>query len=52
MPWAQACDLGALLHGFLLRFGALFDCSREVVSIEQARAAALAHGVARLMTGS
>ena len=39
LPWGEACDLGALLHGFLTRYGALFNCRRQAVSIEQARLA-------------
>ena len=36
LPWGEACDLGALLYGFLTRYGALFNCRRQAVSIEQA----------------
>ena len=31
--WSPTEDLGALLHGFLTRFGTLFDTSKQCVNI-------------------
>ena len=33
VAWAADKDMGALLHGFMLRYGALFDCARQTVDI-------------------
>lgn len=33
VAWAADKDMGALLHGFMLRFGGLFDCARQTVDI-------------------
>ena len=35
--WSPTEDLGALLHGFLTRFGTLFDCSKQCVNIGEVR---------------
>ena len=33
MAWTPGCDLGALLYGFLVRFGTLFDCSTQAIDL-------------------
>ena len=38
VTWTAGSDLGALLHGFLVRFGTLFDCSQQAISLAKVRA--------------